>query len=233
MLMRQLQTFSNYFLVCEGVENYPCKCFLENGIETRFPYLGLPPSSNNRKIHSRFCPNLHEKALSDICHEDRAAHFNFTPILGQISFFLLFLCQILSYYLQRKHHYPLKKVGKASLGTNSRSPWRITLAIRLLWPYHMLYSCPSFLLFRAGQRGCGQRNSMPMISHLQPWATVYASSLFLSYPISWHRWGNFQGGAKPAVSQQSTALRPGKSVLLPVLAVLWNSEVVQLWDDCS
>ena len=77
MFMGQLQTFSNYFLVCGGVETDPCKCFLQNGIEPKSPYLGLPQSSNNRKICPRFCENRHEKALSNI-YEDKTAHFNFT-----------------------------------------------------------------------------------------------------------------------------------------------------------
>ena len=77
IFMGQPQRFSNYFFVCGGVETDPCKWFLQNWIETKCPYLGLPPSSNNRKIHPRFCQNLRKKSLSIICDEDKTAHFNF------------------------------------------------------------------------------------------------------------------------------------------------------------
>lgn len=75
-------------------------------------------------------------------------------------------------------------------------------------------SCPSILHFRAGQRGCGWWNSMPMISGLQPWGIGYTPSLPLRYLINWHRPGSFQGTVKPAVSQQSTALGSGKPIPL-------------------
>lgn len=79
MFMRKLQRFPHYFLACGGVETDPCKCFLQNGIVPKCTYLGLPPSSN-RKIHPRFCQNLHEKALSSICDDDNTAHCNFTHL---------------------------------------------------------------------------------------------------------------------------------------------------------
>lgn len=55
--MGQFQKFSNYFLVCGGVKNDPCKLFLQNRIEPEksfivflfiYFYLGLPLSSDNR-----------------------------------------------------------------------------------------------------------------------------------------------------------------------------------------
>lgn len=76
--MGQLQTFSNYFLVCGGVQTDPCISFLQNGIEPKCLYLGVPPSGNNRKIYPRFCQSLHERALSNICDDDKTAHFSFT-----------------------------------------------------------------------------------------------------------------------------------------------------------
>lgn len=54
----QLQTSSNYFLVCGGVQTDPCISFLQNGIEPKCPHLGDPPSGNNRKIYPRLCPRL-------------------------------------------------------------------------------------------------------------------------------------------------------------------------------
>lgn len=77
--MGQLQTSSTYFLVCGGVATYPCKCFQQNRIEPKCPYLGLPPSTNSRKICPRFCQNLHGR-LSNICDENKTAYFNLTHL---------------------------------------------------------------------------------------------------------------------------------------------------------
>lgn len=66
------------FLVCGGVQTDPCISFLQNGIEPKCLYLGVPPSGNNRKIYPRFCQNLRERALSNICDDDKTAHFSFT-----------------------------------------------------------------------------------------------------------------------------------------------------------
>lgn len=86
-------------------------------------------------------------------------------------------------------------------------------------------SWPSILDFRAGQRGCGWWNSMPVIPDLQPRGIGYTLSLPLRYLINWQRPGSFQGGVKPAVSQQSTALGSEKWILLPDVddAVIFRS----------
>lgn len=78
VFMAQLQTFSDYFLVCGGVQTDPCISFLQNGTEPKCSYLGVPPSGNNRKVYPRFCQSLHEKALSNIRYDKRTSYFSFT-----------------------------------------------------------------------------------------------------------------------------------------------------------
>lgn len=96
MFMGQLQKFYNYFLVCGGVGTDPCKTFVQDRIEPTCPYLGLPPSSNNRKIRPRFCQNLHEKALSNVCNEDKTPHFSFThPFWSNLVHFIVLVSDFL------------------------------------------------------------------------------------------------------------------------------------------
>lgn len=110
--MRKLRRFPYYFLACGGVETDPCKCFLQNGIVPKCTYLGLPPSSN-RKIHPRFCQNLHEKALSSICDDDQHSTLQFHPpfVVKSSSFY----CSCAKFPSFQKENSVLQKIRQKSL----------------------------------------------------------------------------------------------------------------------